>query len=85
VEVPALRELMPGRVKFLFGLANDEIGYLVPKTQWDERAPFTYAGKKAPYGEVNSCGPDAAGRVHGALAELCRAAKGTGAVSRADR
>ena len=76
VEVPSLRELMPGRVKFLFGLANDEIGYLVPKTQWDQKAPFTYGGKKGPYGEVNSCGPDAAGRVHAGLADLCRAAKG---------
>lgn len=85
VEIPPLRELMPGRVKFLFGLANDEIGYLVPKTQWDQQAPFTYAAKKGPYGEVNSCGPDAAGRVHGALADLCRVAKGTGAISGAHR
>jgi hypothetical protein len=83
VEVPGLRELMPGRVKFLFGLANDEIGYLVPKTQWDEEAPFTYGGKKGPYGEVNSCGPEAAGRVHGGLAELCRAANSTVRVSAA--
>lgn len=35
VEVPPLRELMPGRIKFIFGLANDEIGYLIPKSEWD--------------------------------------------------
>jgi hypothetical protein len=28
VEVPPIRELMPGRVKFVFGLANDEVGYI---------------------------------------------------------
>ena len=74
VEVPPLRELMPGRVKFLLGLANDEVGYLLPKTQWDRQPPFTYGAKNAPYGEINSCGPDAAGSVHAALAKLCRAA-----------
>jgi hypothetical protein len=78
VEVPPLRELMPGRVKFLFGLANDEVGYLLPKTQWDQRPPYTYGGKHPPYGEINSCGPDAAGRVHAALAALCRAAETPG-------
>jgi len=35
LEVPPLRELMPGRVKFVLGLANDEIGYILPKSEWD--------------------------------------------------
>jgi hypothetical protein len=73
-EVPPLRQLMPGKIKFIFGLANDEIGYLVPKSQWDARAPYTYEAKSAPYGEINSCGPETARLVHGALAELCRKA-----------
>lgn len=73
-EVPPLRELMPGRVKFLFGLANDELGYLIPKTQWDRQPPYAYDAKHAPYGEINSCGPEVASRIHAALAELCRAA-----------
>jgi len=42
----------------LFGLANDEIGYFVPKRQWDQKAPFCYGRKKDQYGEENSCGPD---------------------------
>jgi hypothetical protein len=75
VEVPPLRQLMPGRVKFVFGLANDEIGYLIPKSEWDEKPPYLYGANHAPYGEINSVGPDAAGRVHAALAELCRATK----------
>lgn len=71
VEVPPLRELMPGKIKFVFGLANDEIGYLIPKTEWDEKPPYIYGADHAPYGEINSIGPDAAGHVHAALKQLC--------------
>ena len=42
----------------IIGLANDEVGYILPKRQWDEKPPFTYGRKTAPYGEVNSLGPD---------------------------
>ncbi len=64
VEVPGLRSRMSGKVNMLFNLANDEIGYLVPKTQWDRQPPYTYGQERAPYGEVNSGGPDVAGVVH---------------------
>jgi hypothetical protein len=77
VEVPALRELMPGRPKLVFGLANDELGYIIPKSEWDEKPPHLY-GSKGVYGEVNSCGPDTARLVHAALAELCRETKTAG-------
>ena len=60
VEVPPLRELMPGRVKFLVGLANDEIGYIIPRRQWDERPPYAYGRSSGQYGEINSCGPQVA-------------------------
>jgi hypothetical protein len=72
VEMPPLRQLMPGRIKFIFGLANDEIGYMVPKSQWDTRPPYTYENKSAPYGEINSCGPETARLIHAALAALCK-------------
>jgi hypothetical protein len=71
VEVPPLRQLMPGRIKFVFGLANDEVGYLIPKSEWDEKPPYLYGADRAPYGEINSVGPDSAGRVHAALKQLC--------------
>jgi len=77
VEVPALRELMPGRLKFVFGLANDELGYIIPKSEWDEKPPYLY-GSQGVYGEVNSCGPDTAQLLHTALAELCRETKTAG-------
>jgi hypothetical protein len=71
LEVPPLRQSMPGRIKFVFGLANDEVGYLIPKSEWDEKPPYLYGADHAPYGEINSVGPDAAGCVHAALKELC--------------
>ncbi len=60
VEDPPLRELMPGDYQFIIGLSNDEIGYILPKSQWDEEAPYTYGREKAPYGEENSLGPETA-------------------------
>ena len=70
IEVPPLRELMPGRYKFVLGLANDEIGYIIPKSQWDVKAPFTYGREKAPYGEENSPGPETAPIIHRNLKEM---------------
>jgi hypothetical protein len=64
VEVPSIREMMPGKYKFMFGLANDEIGYIIPKSQWDEKSPFTYGRDSRPYGEVNSLGPETAPVIH---------------------
>ena len=58
VEVPSLRELMPGRVKFLVGLANDEMGYIIPKSEWDNEAPVALRRGERHYGEINSLGPE---------------------------
>lgn len=70
VEIPPIREWMPGKIKLVFGLANDEIGYIIPKSEWDTQAPYLY-GKTSPvYGEVNSVGPETAGILHKALREL---------------
>ena len=70
VEVPPLRALLPGRVRFVLGLANDELGYIIPKSEWDEQPPYLYGATKRPYGEVNSLGPETAPRLHAALREL---------------
>ncbi|MCC7377305.1 MAG: hypothetical protein IT581_21765 [Verrucomicrobiales bacterium] len=65
---------MTGTLNLVLNLANDEIGYIVPHTQWDTRPPFTYGRKDAPYGEENSGGPDVAQVIHhegvGALRRL---------------
>jgi len=70
VEVPPLRALMPGRVKFVFGLANDEIGYIIPRSEWDEKPPWIFGSQKPVYGEINSTGPDTARVLHQAIRQL---------------
>jgi hypothetical protein len=57
---PALYKQLRGPHRMLIGLAGDEIGYIIPKRQWDEKAPFCYGRKTAPYGEVNSLGANTA-------------------------
>ncbi len=76
VEVPSIRNLMGGKYKFVIGLANDEIGYIVPKSQWDEKAPFTYGRNSAPYGEENSLGPETGPILHGEFSKLLGEFKG---------
>jgi hypothetical protein len=70
VEVPSIRSQMPGSVRFFSGMANDMIGYIIPKSQWDEKHPFTYERDRAPYGEINSLGPNTAPTIHGAVLDI---------------
>ncbi len=67
----ALRPLA-GRPLFLIGLANDELGYLIPKSQWDVEPPHTYGLDEPQYGESNSVGPEAASIVVESLARMLR-------------
>ncbi len=69
-EIPPLQSLMPGTYRFNIGLSNDEIGYVIPESQWDAEAPFTYDYQEAPYGEINSVGPKTAGLLYTALAAV---------------
>jgi hypothetical protein len=57
---PAIYKQLPGPHRMIIGLANDEIGYIIPKRQWDEKPPFCYGRTKTQYGEINSVGPDTA-------------------------
>lgn len=70
VEIPAIREMMPRKYKFVLGLANDEIGYIIPRSQWDTKAPFAYGKDKAQYGEGNSTGPETAPILHRNIQEM---------------
>jgi hypothetical protein len=56
---PTIAELLPGKW-LLAGLANDELGYIIPKRQWDKSPPYAYGKDGGQYGEVNSCGPEVA-------------------------
>jgi hypothetical protein len=71
VEVPPLRKEMNGKMNLVIGLANDEIGYIVPKSQWDAKPPFVY-NDRPQYGEENSGGPEVAPMVHHQSLELIR-------------
>jgi hypothetical protein len=75
VEVPALHAEIPGRYKFLGGLSNDMVGYIVPKSQWDAEPPFTYGYKNRPYGEINSLGPETAPKIHSEVLKILRELK----------
>jgi len=70
VEDPGLRALMPGTHRFVLGLSNDEIGYILPKSQWDVEAPYTYGRDNAPYGEENSLGPETASILYQEFAQI---------------
>ena len=67
---PVLRPHLKSRYQFIFGLANDEIGYIIPRAEWDNTAPWLLDKPHRWYGEINSVGPDAAGVVSNALVKL---------------
>jgi hypothetical protein len=57
---PPERPLLPrlhSEFPFVLGLANDEVGYLIPRSEWDAKPPWACGRREAPYGEVNSVGP----------------------------
>jgi hypothetical protein len=71
---PPISQTIPGDKWLVIGLANDEIGYIIPKRQWDERPPFCYGRMKSQYGEINSCGPNVGPLIMQALANRVREA-----------
>lgn len=69
METP-VRNLLKTKYQFILGLGNDEIGYIIPKAEWDEQPPWLNDSPRAYYGEINSAGPDTAAAVAHALAGL---------------
>jgi hypothetical protein len=69
MEVP-VRSLLKSKYQFLIGLGNDEMGYIIPKAEWDELPPWLNNSPRAYYGEINSPGPETAPALSHALAEL---------------
>jgi hypothetical protein len=70
VEIPPLREIMQDEFKFITGMSNDMIGYIIPKSQWDRKPPHTYDNDSPPYGEINSLGPETGPILHSAMKGL---------------
>jgi hypothetical protein len=71
---PALRPKLRSRYQFIFGVANDELGYLIPKAEWDIEPPWLQNRDRPWYGEINSLGPDAAAAVLEGLLSILRPA-----------
>ena len=76
VETPPLRGAMRGRVNMMVNLANDALGYIIPKSEWDEDDPWIYGASEKSYGEVVSAGPETARIVHRALLRVFAIARG---------
>lgn len=72
---PSVASLMPGPKWMLFGLANDEVGYIIPKRQWDKLPPYAYGRQQPQYGEINSCGAEVAPILMEALKQRVAEAK----------
>jgi hypothetical protein len=60
---PGLRAHLNSKYPFILGLGNDELGYLIPRVEWDDQPPWLLGRPERWYGEINSIGPDAAGIV----------------------
>jgi hypothetical protein len=67
---PTLRVHLKSKYQFILGLGNDELGYLIPKAEWDDQPPWLLNKPERWYGEINSAGPDVAGAVLQALVAL---------------
>jgi hypothetical protein len=66
----ALIDLLSSEYRLVVGLANDEIGYILPRSQWDAEEPYAYGRDESQYGEINSVGPSAAPLLANAYATL---------------
>ena len=74
-EVPHLRGQLPGKLNLMVNLANDAIGYIIPKSEWDKDAPWIYDENEETYGEVVSLGPNTAPIIHQTVIELLEESK----------
>jgi hypothetical protein len=71
----AIYKQLRGPHRMIVGLAGDEIGYIIPKRQWDVKPPFCYGRKKDQYGEENSLGPNTAPLLCQAFKDLVKGKK----------
>jgi len=73
IEIPPIQELIKDKYKFYIGLSNDEIGYIIPKSEWDVGKPYLYNDDSDTYGEENSLGPDTGPILYKELKEVIHA------------
>jgi hypothetical protein len=68
-ELPIAGALPDRGVRAIINQANDALGYIIPKPQFDLAAPHAYR-EDGQYGEQNSLGPELAGELRRAIEEL---------------
>lgn len=71
---PHIDQLVGDEPYLMLGLANDEIGYIIPKRQWDREPPYAFDRGAPQYGEINSCSHEVGPIIMDTLAELCQRA-----------
>ncbi|MBW2242419.1 MAG: hypothetical protein JRH01_10565 [Deltaproteobacteria bacterium] len=82
---PPWRTQMKGQLNLMVNLANDSLGYIIPRSQWDAEAPWIYGATQETYGEIVSAGPDTAGLLHRAFLSLFREASAQSSASHSPR
>lgn len=68
----ALRSMLRAPVRLVAEACGDDLGDIIPISEWDEKAPFTYGLTSAPRGEETSPGPRTAPALWAAFADLLR-------------
>ncbi len=72
MEVPPIQNVIKAQYKFYLCLSNDEIGYIIPKSEWDVEKPYLYNSKRDFYGEENSLGPETAPLLYKEIIDVIR-------------
>ena len=67
-----VRSILRAPIRLVAGACGDDLGDIIPASEWDERPPFAYGLKAAQRGEESSPGPRTAGILLKALADLMR-------------
>jgi hypothetical protein len=75
IETPPIQDFIADKYKFYLGLSNDEIGYIIPKSEWDTEKPYLYHDERSTYGEENSLGPETGPLIYRSLLEVIRELK----------
>lgn len=67
-----VRSLLQAQVAMIAGVCGDDVGEIIPASEWDERPPFAYGLKSPQRGEESSPGPGTAAALLKALGGLLR-------------
>jgi hypothetical protein len=67
-----VKSMMHAGIRLVAGACGDDLGDIIPASEWDEKPPFAYGLKAAQRGEESSPGPRTAGILLRALADLMR-------------